>query len=186
MSIEIKVPPATRIGYRRDAGRLAQERPRDREPRREPRRSGDGQGRVGGTAPPVRGVLQEIKIDRWRDGHGWRDVLAILEEGDAAAAAAPAPEEAAAAPEAAAEQPVENRPRTPKTSPAVRRLLDEHDLDATMVTGTGKDGRVTKADVMAFLKADDVGQRRAGRSRRYRPRWMTPSSLWSAARSVCR
>jgi hypothetical protein len=24
-----------------------------------------------------------------------------------------------------------------------------------MVTGTGKDGRLTKADVMAFLKADD-------------------------------
>jgi len=36
----------------------------------------------------------------------------------------------------------------------VRRLLDEHDLDATMVTGTGKDGRVTKADVMEFLKGD--------------------------------
>jgi 2-oxoglutarate dehydrogenase E2 component (dihydrolipoamide succinyltransferase) len=39
----------------------------------------------------------------------------------------------------------------------VRRLLDEHDLDATMVTGSGKDGRLTKADVMAFLKADDSG-----------------------------
>ena len=42
-----------------------------------------------------------------------------------------------------------------KTSPAVRRLLEEHDLDATMVTGTGKDGRITKADVMSFLKSDD-------------------------------
>ena len=29
-----------------------------------------------------------------------------------------------------------------------------------MVTGTGKDGRITKADVMAFLKADHVRQRR--------------------------
>ncbi len=42
-----------------------------------------------------------------------------------------------------------------KTSPAVRRLLDEYDLDATMVTGSGKDGRITKADVMAFLRADN-------------------------------
>ena len=42
-----------------------------------------------------------------------------------------------------------------KTSPAVRRLLEEHDLDATMVTGSGKDGRITKADVMGFLKADE-------------------------------
>ena len=34
-------------------------------------------------------------------------------------------------------------------------LLEEHDLDATMVRGSGKDGRITKADVMAFLKADE-------------------------------
>ncbi len=80
------------------------------------------------------------------------DVLAILEEGEAAAAV-PAPEKAE-------EKPVEPAPKQSsgpvKTSPAVRRLLDEHDLDATMVTGTGKDGRLTKADVMAFLKADDT------------------------------
>jgi len=80
------------------------------------------------------------------------DVLAILEEGETAKAATPAPEKktekkTAAAP-AAKTGPV-------KTSPAVRRLLDEHDLDATMVTGSGKDGRITKADVMAFLKTDD-------------------------------
>jgi len=37
----------------------------------------------------------------------------------------------------------------------VRRLLDEYDLDATMVIGSGKDGRITKADVMSFLKSDD-------------------------------
>ena len=48
----------------------------------------------------------------------------------------------------------ETAAKTIKTSPAVRRLLEEHDLDATMVTGSGKDGRVTKADVMEFLKGD--------------------------------
>ena len=42
-----------------------------------------------------------------------------------------------------------------KTSPAVRRLLDEHDLDASMVPGSGKDGRITKSDVMGFLKSDE-------------------------------
>ena len=40
----------------------------------------------------------------------------------------------------------------------MRRLLEEHDLDATMVTGTGKDGRITKADVMAFLKSESTGE----------------------------
>ena len=83
------------------------------------------------------------------------DVLAILEEGDVSAAA-PA---ASAAPETdvkADEKPAAKVAQGPiKTSPAVRRLLEEHDLDATMVGGTGKDGRITKADVMAFLKQDD-------------------------------
>jgi 2-oxoglutarate dehydrogenase E2 component (dihydrolipoamide succinyltransferase) len=80
------------------------------------------------------------------------DVLAILEEGEVSAevpAAAAAPVKKAAAPVAVqTDGPI-------KTSPAVRRLLDEHDLDATMVMGTGKDGRITKSDVMSFLKSDD-------------------------------
>ena len=79
------------------------------------------------------------------------DVLAILEEGEAAAAAAPEPAKEAAA--KATPEP-EATKGTVKTSPAVRRLLEEHDLDATLVSGTGKDGRITKADVMAFLKSE--------------------------------
>ncbi|MEO1202498.1 MAG: 2-oxoglutarate dehydrogenase complex dihydrolipoyllysine-residue succinyltransferase [Pseudomonadota bacterium] len=84
------------------------------------------------------------------------DILAILEEGDGAAPApaeAPAEEPAPAA--AKAVEAPEPARQSQKTSPAVRRLLEEHDLDATMVTGTGKDGRITKSDVMAFLKSDD-------------------------------
>ncbi|MBU2677168.1 MAG: 2-oxoglutarate dehydrogenase complex dihydrolipoyllysine-residue succinyltransferase [Gammaproteobacteria bacterium] len=86
------------------------------------------------------------------------DVLAVLEEGEVAAAS-----EAESKPEKEATSEAD-KPRSAqakkadgpvKTSPAVRRLLDEHDLDATMVIGSGKDGRVTKADVMAFLNADD-------------------------------
>jgi 2-oxoglutarate dehydrogenase E2 component (dihydrolipoamide succinyltransferase) len=52
--------------------------------------------------------------------------------------------------------------RSVKTSPAVRRLLEEHDLDATMVAGSGKDGRISKADVMAFLKSDGSSDVAAG------------------------
>jgi 2-oxoglutarate dehydrogenase E2 component (dihydrolipoamide succinyltransferase) len=43
-----------------------------------------------------------------------------------------------------------------KVSPAVRRLLEEHDLEISMITGTGKDGRISKTDVIAFLKSDDA------------------------------
>ena len=102
---------------------------------------------------PAAGVLQDIKVS---DGTTVTtgDVLAILQVG-ATAEVAVAP---AGARVDAAEIPGEPAAaKVVKTSPAVRRLLDEHDLDATMVTGSGKDGRVTKADVMSFLKSYDGG-----------------------------
>ena len=37
-------------------------------------------------------------------------------------------------------------------SPAVRRLVEEHELDPTAIEGTGKDGRLTKKDVLAHLE----------------------------------
>jgi 2-oxoglutarate dehydrogenase E2 component (dihydrolipoamide succinyltransferase) len=37
-------------------------------------------------------------------------------------------------------------------SPAVRRLILEHELDANEITGTGKHDNLTKADVLAFIK----------------------------------
>ncbi len=47
------------------------------------------------------------------------------------------------------------RPEKPveaNLSPAVRRALAEHGLDAADVTGTGKDGRLTKADVLEHAR----------------------------------
>jgi 2-oxoglutarate dehydrogenase E2 component (dihydrolipoamide succinyltransferase) len=80
------------------------------------------------------------------------DVLAILEEGEVAQAAPNKPEKKTEN----KKTPAPREKKGPvKTSPAVRHLLEEHDLDATMVTGSGKDGRITKADVMSFLKKDD-------------------------------
>ena len=83
------------------------------------------------------------------------DVLAILEEGEVAAALTPVPEKKAETKAAPAPKTAKG---PAKTSPAVRRLLDEHDLDATVVLGSGKDGRITKADVMAFLKSDSSSE----------------------------
>lgn len=108
---------------------------------------------------PAGGVIQEIKVS---DGATVTagEILAILEEGDAPQKSAPAAEpEPKTEPEAT---PAAEAPKAIKTSPAVRRLLDEHDLDATMVTGSGKDGRITKADVMAFLKEDHSGNVASG------------------------
>ncbi|HYQ90542.1 MAG TPA: biotin/lipoyl-containing protein, partial [Candidatus Competibacteraceae bacterium] len=63
----------------------------------------------------------------------------------AAAVATPAPAMAAAAAPAATIVDLEG------LSPAVRRLVAENNLDIGKVHGSGRDGRVTKADVLAYL-----------------------------------
>ncbi len=94
---------------------------------------------------PASGTLSEIKI---KDGTTVTsgELLALLEEGDAPAAVEPRHA-------AAAVQTAKPAATSHKLSPAVRRILDEHDLDATIIVGTGKDGRITKSDVMAYLKS---------------------------------
>jgi 2-oxoglutarate dehydrogenase E2 component (dihydrolipoamide succinyltransferase) len=101
---------------------------------------------------PASGTLTKISVE---DGATVvaGDILAILEEGDVsadkpAAAAEPAP---AAADTVAVTEEADTT--AAKLSPAVRRLLEEHDLDATIIIGSGKDGRITKSDVMAYLKS---------------------------------
>lgn len=154
MSIEIKVPPlpesvsdATLVAWHKQVGEAVG--------RDENLVDLETDKVVLEVPAPAAGVLSEIRID---DGATVTagDVLAILSEGEAAVAE-PEPEpEPGAEPAAKPEPEASNGAgKSAKTSPAVRRLLEEHDLDATIVPGTGKDGRVTKADVMAFLKADD-------------------------------
>jgi len=48
-----------------------------------------------------------------------------------------------------------------KAMPAVRRISSEFDVDLTQVTGTGRDGRVTKGDVLAFIKSRTAGTKQA-------------------------
>jgi len=94
---------------------------------------------------PASGTLIEIKVS---DGTTVTsgELLALLDE-SAAPAAVERQQAEVPAPTA------ETAEAAQKLSPAVRRLLDEHDLDATSVSGSGKDGRLTKSDVMAYLKS---------------------------------
>ena len=39
-----------------------------------------------------------------------------------------------------------------RLSPVVRRLLAEHGIDASNITGSGRDGRITRKDVLAFAE----------------------------------
>ena len=75
-------------------------------------------------------------------------------EGGAGAAAATAPAAAAAPSAAPAAHAVTAEDSGDLTlSPSVRRLVLEHGLDPTKIKGTGKDGRLTKDDVMAAVSA---------------------------------
>ncbi|MEQ8697506.1 MAG: 2-oxoglutarate dehydrogenase complex dihydrolipoyllysine-residue succinyltransferase [Bauldia litoralis] len=53
------------------------------------------------------------------------------------------------------EEKEESKSSSASLSPAVRKLVDEHDLDPDAIEGSGKDGRLTKGDVLAYL--DDQG-----------------------------
>jgi 2-oxoglutarate dehydrogenase E2 component (dihydrolipoamide succinyltransferase) len=69
------------------------------------------------------------------------------------APAAEAPETKAPEPDtAAASEPVAQTDSTSALSPAVRKLIDDNGLDASSINGTGKDGRLTKGDVIAFME----------------------------------
>jgi pyruvate/2-oxoglutarate dehydrogenase complex dihydrolipoamide acyltransferase (E2) component len=46
---------------------------------------------------------------------------------------------------------------SPPISPVVRRMADEHDIDLTQISGSGRLGRVTKRDVLAYLRNRDEG-----------------------------
>ena len=97
---------------------------------------------------PETGVLSEV-LKHTGDTVLSQEVLARIEPG-AGAPARPlglVPEVAApSAPSAVAAGPE-------RLSPAVRRLVEEHGLDASAIAGTGRDGRITKADVLAHLEA---------------------------------
>jgi len=75
-------------------------------------------------------------------------LIATIEAGGAAVAAAPAPAPVAAAPVAPAESASESTDPA-VLSPAVRRAVLEYGIDPATIKGTGKDGRITKEDVVA-------------------------------------
>lgn len=82
-------------------------------------------------------------------------LLALIEDGVAAAGAqAPAPRtEAPVPPASASEAPAAPAGDAAVLSPAVRRAVLEYGIDPSTVKGTGKDGRLTKEDVMAAAAA---------------------------------
>jgi 2-oxoglutarate dehydrogenase E2 component (dihydrolipoamide succinyltransferase) len=125
---------------------------------------------------PMAGVLKEIRI---QDGTTVTSgqILAVIEEGAAAVPGASAPAILAAssgataaakdtvargavATESAAKDTVTDgaKPDTTggKLSPAAKRVAEENKVDPKTVSGSGRDGRVSKSDVVNYLTTKDA------------------------------
>ena len=102
---------------------------------------------------PAAGVLAEIVAGEGAEVEVGAVLGRIDETGAAVAVAAATKAPAAAAPEPEPDPEPEPEPEPAPLSPAVRKLVAEHDLDPAEIEGTGKDGRLLKADVEAYLAA---------------------------------
>ncbi len=122
---------------------------------------------------PATGVLQEIKVSEGNTVQV-NTVVGVIGEGNGVSASAPAPAKAAAPPPAPsmARAPSPASPAAPpqapsvpsasvheeeedsdvRSSPLVRKLAREHNVDLAKVHGTGTGGRVTKQDVLDFVE----------------------------------
>ncbi len=99
---------------------------------------------------PFNGVLREIKVQGGTSVTSGQ-VLALIEEGGEGIGSAPKP--AANASQPAAATPAREGD-APKLSPSARRLVEENKLDPAGIPASGRDGRLTKSDVVGFLDKD--------------------------------
>jgi pyruvate dehydrogenase E2 component (dihydrolipoamide acetyltransferase) len=118
---------------------------------------------------PTSGVLQEIKVGEGTTVQVNTVVGTISGDGEAAAsakmpAAAPAPEKKEVASAKPPAPPAESHPEPEahdedvRSSPLVRKIAREHNVDLAQVAGTGLGGRITKQDIMAFIEKAPAAQ----------------------------
>ncbi|MDG2242763.1 MAG: 2-oxoglutarate dehydrogenase complex dihydrolipoyllysine-residue succinyltransferase [Rhodospirillaceae bacterium] len=119
---------------------------------------------------PVSGSLSEIVAEEGADVEV-DAVLALLAESEGGAvpapkeeapkpvpaAAAPAPKERALKAAPAAVASVASAAADYPLAPSVRRLVDEHNLDPKVIPATGKNGRLTKVDILKFVASGGEG-----------------------------
>jgi 2-oxoglutarate dehydrogenase E2 component (dihydrolipoamide succinyltransferase) len=116
---------------------------------------------------PSSGILQEIKVSEGNTVQV-NTVVGVIGDGSGASASAPAKvaspapapvvpasakkESPAPPPAPAARAPEDEEDSDVRSSPLVRKLAREHNVDLAKVSGTGTGGRVTKQDVLDFVE----------------------------------
>ncbi|MGM9454217.1 2-oxoglutarate dehydrogenase complex dihydrolipoyllysine-residue succinyltransferase [Legionella bozemanae] len=105
---------------------------------------------------PADGILAEIKFqegDTVQSGQ----LLAKIKEGSDSEAKEEKKEEKKTETTKASEEAESDKVSAKEdksTSPVVRRMLAEHDLQPGQIQGSGKDGRITKDDVLAYIESN--------------------------------
>jgi len=131
---------------------------------------------------PTSGTLLEIKVQE-SETVAVNTVVAIIGSGEArpapAAESAPAPPPAPPTPSAppahlsrpcgapplppavqaaiATAAPASSESRVVRSSPVVQKIAAEHNIDVSLITGTGSGGRVTKQDILQFIESGKAG-----------------------------
>jgi len=139
---------------------------------------------------PASGVLRDIKVGEGNTVQVNTVVGTIAGDGDASVAAAPAPAAKPASqatpppakPQAAVPPKAQTPAPTPaaaadeeeeddhaRSSPLVRKIARENNVNLSQVTGTGLGGRITKQDIMAFLEGTTAAPSTASASAPARP-----------------
>ena len=104
---------------------------------------------------PADGVLSEILVEAGTTVPVGTRLAVIGGAGESAGAAQPTTAAPTGTPAQGRSIPLDSVPRKDSggrpLSPAVRRLIAEHGLDPGAISGTGRDGRITRQDVEALL-----------------------------------
>jgi len=109
---------------------------------------------------PASGMLKDIKVAEGKTVEVGT-LLGQIDVGAAGAKSAPKAEAPKAAPAAAPQAP-KTAPAAssaqPQSGPAARKMLEETGIPASSIQGTGKDGRVTKGDVLSNVERGNVAR----------------------------
>lgn len=98
---------------------------------------------------PADGILKAINKPEGETVSA-NEVIGSVEEG---AKAEEKPKAETKTEEASKEPPKEKSTAAEDLSPAVRRLVSEHNIDTSAIKGTGKGGRIVKEDVTKFIES---------------------------------
>jgi len=99
---------------------------------------------------PEDGVLEQVLFNNG-DTVTADQVLAVIRSNGTGRAAAQVPDDSRAAGPSAAASPAGTAARRAAPGPAARKLAAEHAIETARLAGTGKQGRVTKGDVLAHV-----------------------------------